>query len=309
MLEIKENVSLAPLTSFRIGGPAKKFVQVRSIEELKEAIELSKQAGIDFAILGGGSNMLVSDNGFSGLIIQMKINELEVEEEFLKVDAGVPLIKAINMAAQAGLSGVELLAGIPGTLGGAVRGNAGAYGRTISDVVEKVRVLNSESLEIEELSKEQCAFGYRESIFKANKNLVIVSALLKLITAEQEEVTNKTKETIAKRSANELAGEKSAGSYFTNPIVADEELRESFRKDKGVQPKDDKLPSGWVIEQLGLKGKKMGGAMISAQHANYIINTGEAKAEDVIMLASYVKQQVRDKMGVQLKEEVSYLGF
>lgn len=309
MLEIKENVSLAPLTSFRIGGPAKKFVQARSIEELKEAIQLSKQSGIDFAILGGGSNMLISDNGFDGLIIQIKINEIKVEGEFLNVDAGVPLIKAINTAAQAGLSGIELMAGIPGTLGGAVRGNAGAYGRVIADVIEKVRVLNCETLEIEEFSKEQCQFGYRESIFKANKNLVVVSALLKLNQANKEEVINKTKETIAKRSANELQGEKSAGSYFTNPIVANEELREDFRRQKGVEPKDDKLPSGWVIEQLGLKGKKMGGAMVSLQHANYIINTGDAKAEDVIMLASYIKQQVRDKMGVQLKEEVSYLGF
>lgn len=309
MIDIRENVPLASMTTFRIGGNARYYVEVLDIEQLKEALEFAKEKDLDFFVLGGGSNVLVSDSGYDGLIIKLKFGEIKIEENIIEAGSGTPLIKLVNFAASNGLSGIESLAGIPGTVGGAIRGNAGAFGTMIGDAIENVVVLDSENGELQQLKKEDCLFAYRESIFKKEKNLIVISGKFKLSKGDIEMVQSETKEIIAKRVANELGGEKSAGSFFANPIVSDRELVEKFEKEKGVKQKDDKLPAGWIIDQVGLRGKKIGGAMVSDKHANYIINTGDAKAEDVVMLASYVKQQVRDQLGVQLVEEISYLGF
>lgn len=309
MIEIKENVPLSPMTTFRIGGSAKYFVDVKDEKEIEEAVQFAKDKQINFCVIGGGSNILVNDKGFDGLVISLKLANISVEGKIINVDAGVALIKLVNFAAISGLSGLELLAGIPGTVGGAIRGNAGAFGGVIGNVVESVLAFDTVRQELISLTKEKCEFSYRNSFFKKNPQYIIVSARLELSYGDAVEIDEKVKATIAKRLANELSGEKSAGSYFMNPVISDEKLRNQFREEKGVEPKDEKLPSGWLIEKLDLKGKKIGGAMISEKHANYIINTGNATAEDVIMLESFVKQQVRDKLGVMLQAEVSYLGF
>lgn len=309
MIDIRENISLSPLTSFRIGGNAKYFVQVKTIEELNEALDFAKEKNLDFYVIGSGTNLLVSDNGFSGLIIQMKMNEISVHENLLEVEVGAPLIKAINFSAENGLSGIEPLAGIPGTIGGAVRGNAGAFGTEISSVTKSVKALDWENRSIVEFSFDECDFSYRSSVFKKNKNLIVISATLELKKGNIESVKEKTKETILRRANRGLHGVKSAGSYFMNPVVTDEKLLSEFEKDSGSLARNSTLPAGWIIENAGLLGKQIGGAQVSPAHANYVINAGEAKAEDVIMLVSFIKQQVRDKFGIQLREEVNYLGF
>ena len=309
MIDIKENVSLAPFTSFRIGGGANFYVEVATVEELKEALAFAKENGIDFYVLGGGTNLLVSDNGFDGVIIRMKMNGITVDGETLEAQAGAPLIKAINTAAQEGLSGIEKLAGIPGTVGGAVRGNAGAFGSEIKACVKTVTAFDVEKMELISVESEQCNFAYRTSIFKENKKLIVVSVTLGLQKGDASEIQKLTKDTIMMRASKGLHGVKSAGSYFMNPVVEDEKLCADFEKEKGVPARNKTLPAGWVIEQAGLLGKQIGGAAVSQVHANYIINAGDAKAKDVIMLVSYVKQQVRDQFGIQLKEEVNYLGF
>jgi len=309
MIDIRENVPLAPRTSFHIGGDARFYVEVNSLEELKEALYCAKEKNIDFCILGGGTNVLINDNGFAGIIIKIKISEISAEGTELKASAGAPLIKVINSAVDAGLSGLEVLAGIPGTLGGAIRGNAGAFGMEISERVESVLAFDFEKFETVTLGKEECNFEYRSSIFKQNENLIILSAQFKLAQGRQIEIQQKIKETIAKRSSNGLNIFKSAGSYFMNPVVEDEGLLKEFAKTSGTLSKNGKLPAGWLIDRVGLRGKKIGGAMVSEQHANYIINVGGATADDVMMLVSCVKQQVRDQLNIQLQEEVDYLGF
>lgn len=309
MINVQENVPLAPLNSFRVGGDARFYVEIKSIEELKEAVEFAKEKELNFYALGGGSNLLVSDNGFDGLIIRIKMNEIKVDGNIVTVDAGVPLIKAINTAATFGLSGLETLAGIPGTVGGAVRGNAGAYGSEICNMVKTVKAYDVEKGEEVFFEGPICDFSYRSSIFKKNKNLIVCSAVLELTAGKMEEIQEKTKETIVKRASMGLHGVKSAGSYFMNPTVTDEKMKEEFAKEKGVAARGDKLPAGWVIDQAGLRGKKIGGAAVSDLHANYIINADNATADEVMMLVSYVKQQVRDQFGIQLQEEVNYLGF
>ena len=300
---------MTPLTSFRIGGNAKYYVEVFSIEELKESLIFAKDKKIDFYILGGGTNLLIGDDGFSGLIIRMKMNEISVDGEAIEAQAGVPLIKAINMASQQGLSGLEKLAGIPGTIGGAVRGNAGAFSSEIKSCIKSVTAFDTEKKELISFENEQCNFAYRTSIFKKNKKLIVISTTLILQKGEISEIQKLTTDTIMTRSARGLNGVKSAGSYFMNPVVENEKLCSDFEKEKGVPVRNKTLPAGWVIEQAGLLGKQIGGAQVSEKHANYIINTGNATAQDVIMLVSYVKQQVRDQFGIQLNEEVNYLGF
>lgn len=309
MLNVQENISLAPMTSFRIGGNARFYVEVHSAEELKEALNFAKEKNINFVIFNGGTNVLISDKGFDGLVVKTKLSEISVSREVLQVDAGVPLIKAVNTSALTGLSGIEALAGIPGNVGGAIRGNAGAFGSEISEHISEIKAFDCEKFEEISFGKESAQFGYRTSIFKKNKNLVILSATFVLKKGDAKEIKHKINETILKRVSGALHGAKSPGSYFTNPIVKDEKLREEFAKNTGAPAKNETLPAGWLIDRAGLCGKKMGGAMISENHGNYIINTGDATAENVIMLASYVKQQVRDQFGVQLNEEVSYIGF
>lgn len=309
MLNIQENFSLAPITSFRIGGNASYFVDVRSVAELKEALLFAKEKNIDFYVLAGGTNILISDKGFDGIIIRMKMNEIKSNKTMITADAGVPLIKVVNIAANECLTGIESLAGVPGTFGGAVRGNAGAFGTEVGSRISYVTALDANTLEFKKFPKEICDFSYRSSHFKKHKNLIIVSATLELDLSEKESCQQKVKDVVMGRTHKGLQGVKSAGSFFMNPKVENSALLEEFKNDKGVAARNNVLPAGWVIERAGLRGKKIGGAAISEEHANYIVNTGDAKAEDVIMLVSYIKQQVRDQLGIQLQEEVNYLGF
>lgn len=309
MIEIQETVLLAPLTSFRIGGVAKYFAQVRSIEELKESLEFAKEKGIDFYVVGSGTNLLVSDNGFNGLIIQMKMNGISFENDLLEVESGVPLIKAINFSAENGLSGIESLAGIPGTVGGAVRGNAGAFGCEMKTAVKKVHAYDAEKEIMLEVPAVDCDFAYRSSLFKKNRNLIVTSVTLELEKGEIEKIKAKTMETILKRASRGLHGVKSAGSFFMNPMVENKSLLDEFEKENGSPARGGVVPAGWIIDRANLRGKKIGGAQVSPQHANYVINADDATAENVMMLVSLIKQQVRDQFGIQLQEEVNYLGF
>jgi UDP-N-acetylmuramate dehydrogenase len=310
MLNIQENVPLAPMTSFRIGGPAKFYVEVKSVEELKESLSYAKEKNLDYYVLAGGTNLLISDSGFVGLIIRIKFNEIKVNADGLvEASAGTPLIKVVNFSAENGFTGIESLAGVPGTFGGAVRGNAGAFGTEIGSHIFEVTALNVETLEIEKFKQASSDFSYRLSIFKKDKKLIVVSATLSLENAEVAQCKAKVMEIVMGRTKKGLQGAKSAGSYFMNPKIEDEKILKDFEQEKGVPARNGVVPAGWIIERAGLKGKTMGGAQVSENHTNYLINTGAGTAENVIMLVSYIKQQVRDQFGVQLVEEVNYLGF
>lgn len=309
MLKIEENVPLGPMTSFRIGGSAEFYCNIQDVKDLVEAVFWAENKGIPLTVLGGCSNVLVNDAGVSGLVVRMKMNKMRVEGSSIFADAGAPLIKVVNTAAENGLSGMEGLAGIPGSLGGAVRGNAGAFGMQTSDKLETVIFYDLRQKETKEIPKEECAFAYRSSSFKKDPSRIILGAKFVLKKSDAVKVQEKTADVVRQRAQRGLHGMRSAGSFFMNPIVEDEDLRREFSLDQGKEPKDERLPAGWFVDKAELRGKKIGGAMVSESHANYIINFQDATASDVAMLSSYVKQQVRDKFGVQLQEEVSYLGF
>ena len=310
---VQENVPLAPYTTYKLGGPARYFFIAKNNEEIKTAAAAAKDLDLPIFILGGGSNILVSDNGFSGLVIKMANRELSVEKNKIKAEAGALIGQVVSLAWKNSLTGLEWAAGIPGTAGGAVRGNAGAFGKSISDNIVSVQALKSSKnkTEIIVMTKEECQFTYRESIFKHDDNLVVLGVELELQAGEQAAIKQQMLDCVQRRSCGHPKYP-SAGCSFKNIFVTDE-IRKKIRK---INPageekiKGGKIGAGWFIDQAGLKGYKIGGVQVSDEHANFIVKVDEtARAEHALMLISYVKQQVRDKFGVQLQEEVQYVGF
>jgi len=309
MLKIKEKIPLKEYTTFKIGGLARYFFVAKSREDLKNAILWAKKKKLLFFILGGGSNILFSDKGFKGLIIKMQNSKCKIKNTKVVAEAGVLLQKLVLETAKKGLSGLENLAGIPGTLGGAIWGNAGAFGREIGDLVEEVKVLDvgSSKLEVKKLKKEDCKFGYRDSIFKKRKNWIILGATLKLKRGKRKEIEEKIKEILRLRKEKQPLEFPSAGSVFKNvPIEkVSKRIREKFRE----KIKDGLLPAGVLIEAAGLKGVQIGGAKISEKHANFIVNVGNTKASDVKELIEKIKKEVKKKFKIQLEEEIKLVGF
>jgi len=309
-LDIQKNIPLAPLTTFKIGGNAEAYVQVQSVTEIVEAIEYAKNHKMPALLLGGGSNILFSDTGFPGLVIHLKAEAIEISHQKLTASSGANLLHVILALEGVGLAGMERLSGIPGTLGGAVRGNAGAFGSEISDFLKNVTAVNLRTGIVKSFTKDECHFAYRESFFKKEKDWAIVTAEFFLTTtAPTEHLATIRKETMAARESKHPQNAHCAGSFFMNPLVHKEELLEEFMKDTGYPARGNKLPAGWLIDHVGLRGKKIGGAQVSPHHPNYIINTGNATASDVVMLASLIKTRVRDELGVRLQEEVQMVGF
>jgi UDP-N-acetylmuramate dehydrogenase len=304
MFQIKEGVPLKGYTTFKIGGSARYFLVAKNKEDLKNAILWAKKKKLPFFILGGGSNVLFSDKGFNGLVIKMQNTQYGIRNTNVIAGAGVPLQKLVLEAVKKGLSGLENLAGIPGTLGGAIWGNAGAFEREIGDLVEEVKVLDvgGSKLEVKKLKKEDCKFGYRNSIFKRRKNWIILEATLKLEKGNKKEIEEKIKEILKLRKEKQPLELPSAGSVFKNvPIKkVPKKIQEKFNE----KIKNGFLPAGVLIEAAGLKGFQIGGAKISEKHANFIVNTGEAKARDVLKLIELIKKRVKKKFKIELKEEI-----
>jgi len=314
MLDIQKNVPLARYTTFKIGGPAKEFVAVRSEDDLVEALQYAKENKLRYYILGGGSNVFFDDKGFDGLVIRTESNgEINLlEGNQVECWTGENLSDLVNFAKNNSLSGIEDLSGIPGQFGGAVRGNAGAFEVEIKDVVMSVKVLDisGEKPESKVFSREECKFAYRTSIFKKNPGVIILSAIVQLKDGEKAEIERKMKEINRKRIEKQPTGWYGcAGSFFENPTVEDPGLIEKFERDIGGKSIGGKIPAGWLITEAGFRGRKLGGIEVSEKHANFVINTGSGSAEDLIMLVSLIKQKVRSQLGVQLKEEVNYVCY
>jgi len=288
--KFKNNVPLKNYTTFRIGGPAKYFFIAKTKEDLIKAILAVKKINLPFFILGGGSNLLVSDNGFEGLVIKNEARNFKIENRKIIAESGAIFDRVIEAAVKAGLSGIEKGSGIPGTLGGAVYGNAGWPKRkwAIGDLVEKVEILWPNG-KIEKVGKRWLSFNYRNSRFKKIKinKPIILEVVLKLKKDKKANLTKKRSE-ILKTRIKKIPSGFSAGSIFKNP-------REK--------------PAGYLIEKCGLKGKRIGKAQISEKHANFIINLGKGKAKEVRKLINLIKQKVKNKFGIILEEEIQFLGF
>ncbi|MCR4279891.1 MAG: UDP-N-acetylmuramate dehydrogenase [Candidatus Komeilibacteria bacterium] len=308
-LNIEENYPLRNVSNFHIGGPAKYYVQIDNDEQLASVLQWANEQRLPLMILGGGTNVLISDKGFDGLVIHLQYQLVSIEGTEVLCSADINLMELVNMTVDKGLTGIEFAAGIPGSVGGGVVGNAGAYGGQLSDVVVSAEVMDRTG-EVHILSNQQLNFTYRHSLLK-EKSWLLLRVTLKLEQGDREEAMAKVARYNADRWSKQPT-EPSAGCTFKNIIITDEIIK-LLQKHEWEIPeqyfKYNKIPVAWIIDRLGLKGKRIGDAELSSLHGNFIINKGQAKAEDVVTLISLIKQEVRDQLGIQLEEEVRYLGF
>lgn len=305
-MRIQENIPLAPFTTFGIGGPASYFIDVANEHDVREALAFAREKSLPHIVLAGGSNVLVPDDGLRSVVLHIVEGSYALQDGVLTADFGCNLLTLIRACGTRGFGGWEKLSGIPGTVGGAIRGNAGAFGPEIKDFVLSVRALNAKSGETRDFENSVCDFSYRHSFFKDNPDWIITSVTLKLNAVEPAESTRLSDDTIAERERRHLQNVRAAGSFFMNPS-APAHIVEMFETEKGLKSRENRVPAGWLIEKAGMKGATVGGAIASLQHPNYIVNQGTATAHDVRNLAQMIKLEVFNQFGVELKEEAALL--
>lgn len=280
---IKEGESLSKYTTFKIGGPARVLIEAKSDEEVLKLVRLFDEMKEDYLIIGNGSNLLITDAGIERPVIVLDKNFLNIttiDEVTLYAEAGASLKSLANKALDLGLGGLEAISGIPGTVGGAVYMNAGAYGSEIKDVVTKIRYIKNDS--IAELDASEANFAHRRSIFQ-DKGYIILGAYFKLVKKDKKDIEEEQRDYTQRRKDKQPLEYPSAGSVFKRP--------EGYYASK-------------LIEDAGLKGIAVGGAMVSKKHSGFIINTGSASFDDVVTLIEKVKAIVLEKFAVSLEEEI-----
>ena len=306
---VKEQESLVGYTSFRLGGPAKWMVEVETVEELQSVLSLAKQEGIRFVVLGGGTNMLVSDKGFDGVVIRLLMREYHIKENYVWAQAGLPTVAVARAAGEAGLSGLEWAVTLPGTIGGAVRGNAGCFGSEMKDTLVSATLLRDG--ETVEVKNEDLAFGYRDSLLK-HTNDILLDATFKLTQGDHAKIQETMQTYLQKRRETQPASGGSAGCMFKNYAMRSDEEQErlSALLDLPQSMVEKRMIStGWLIDHLGLKGLRIGDAQVSEQHGNFLWNAGKATAEDMRALIFFIKTKAREAYGIELEEEVQMIGF
>lgn len=286
-MKIQENISLAEHTTFKIGGKARYFVVAEKEQDIIEAIKFSEEKNVPFFILGEGSNVLAQDKGYEGIIVKNQNSELKINDLEITAGSGAMLKDLIDFSAESSLTGLEWAAGVPGTIGGAVYGNAQAFEGRMEQNVKEVNVFNVGTERMEKIAKQECQFSEKYSIFKKNKNLIILSAILRFKEGSKEKIKKTIKEHLELREQKHPLNLPSAGSVFVNKVGG--------------------KPSSYLIEKAGLMGKRVGNVQVSEKHAGFIVNLGGAKSEDVLELIKIIKKQVKDKFNVSLKEEIQII--
>lgn len=283
--KIFTNEPMSKHTSFKIGGPAEIFVKINNVEELKLIIKISKQAEVPITVVGNGSNLLVSDDGIRGIVLKIEFDKIEIEESGkLKVGSGVKLAFLAQRCLKEKLEGFEFASGIPGTIGGAIRMNAGAHGSEMKDIVKKITCMTRDG-KIQVISNEEAKFEYRNSIFSQN-DYIILEAEIQLRKGNPEEIRSKMDEYATYRKEKQPIEYPSAGSTFK---------------------RGNDFITAKLIDECGLKGYQIGGAQVSEKHAGFIINKGNATAEDVKQLMKYVEEQVYNKFGKKIEAEIEII--
>ncbi|MDE3838429.1 UDP-N-acetylenolpyruvoylglucosamine reductase [Bacillus methanolicus] len=286
--KVKENEPLANHTTIKIGGPADLFIEPSSIDNLKKTIDLIREYNVKWTAIGRGSNLLVSDKGIEGAVIKLGpgLDGLEVKDTVVKVGGGHSLVSLATMISRKGLSGLEFAAGIPGSVGGAVYMNAGAHGSDISNILVKAHILFEDGT-MEWLTNDEMEFSYRTSVLQKKRPGIVAEAVFQLEEGEKEAILSKLQKNKDYRKETQPWNFPCAGSIFRNP-----------------------LPhyAGKLIESAGLKGHSIGGAMISEMHGNFIVNTGNAKAQDVLSLIEHIKETIYNLYQIKMETEVEIIG-
>ena len=304
-LTVSADTPLSRYTRFGIGGPADLYAETGNAEAFIAALAAARASGFDTMVIGGGTNLIVSDRGFRGIVLRYRADRLMAANGRVHADAGAVLQDLVDFSISHALKGLETLAGIPGSVGAAVYGNAGAYGHSISERVVSVRFFDGAAVRV--FSNEECEFHYRESVFKRHKEWIIFSTELRLDAADGV-VLRETADGILKvRNEKFPVTMKCAGSIFKNLL-----LRE-LPPDVAAQVppstvREGKIPAAWFLEQVGAKGMQRGDIHVAAYHANLLYNAGDGTAADLVGLIRELKDRVRARFGLELEEEVQYVG-
>lgn len=310
---IELNRSLKNMVTTRVGGAASFFLKIKNENKLKEAIEWANKNKIDWIVLGEGSNLIPNDKGFNGLIIKNEIIDFKIKGNKVFVGSGNNLLKFILKLNKFGLTGMEKMAGIPGTVGGGLRGSVGAYGQEIKDTVIRIKFYDVSVLipQIRWFSKEQCRFDYRESIFKRHKNWIILGAEFEFKKKDSKKLLKTSKDIIKIREQKYPPDLLCPGSFFKNivirkikPVSLRKKLLEKIPENKTIY---GKIPAGYLLDVVGARGMRRGNIKIADYHGNLIYNIGDGKSSDILALSKILKKKVRNKFGINLEEEIQYL--
>lgn len=315
IIMFEEKIPLSKYSNYKIGGLARYFFEARSVEEIIRAVEKAQRMKIRVFVLGGGTNILFSDKGFNGLILKPNIQFIKREGNLLRVGAGVLITQLLNNLITNNLTGLEWAAGLPGTLGGAIRGNAGSFGGEMKDIIKEVVSLDisKPGREIIKRNNQDCDFGYRSSVFKANKGReIIIEATLIFKKGEKKLIQEIAEKNINYRKAHQPLEYPNIGSIFKNvpltQIDADISVNQRTHQRLSAFPiKKDPfpvIPAAHLISEAGLKGISYGGAMISSKHPNFIVNVLGATAKDIKNLIQLAKKEVKKKFNIELEEEI-----
>jgi UDP-N-acetylmuramate dehydrogenase len=303
-LQVKPDISLSEYTRFGVGGTARLLADANTEGALASSVKIFRESGQPFAVIGGGTNLIASDDGFPGAVLRYTAREIAVDGTTVCVQAGALLQDLVDASIDRGLRGLETMTRIPGWVGGAIYGNAGAYGHSIHERVESVRFFDGAAFR--EIRNAECRFAYRESVFKKNKNWIVLSATLRLEPADPVELRRTAEEIRVIRDAKYPPTMRCAGSIFKNLLLAD--LPASVKKqipDHVIR--EGKVPSAYFLELAGAKGMVNGGIRVADYHANLIYNEGHGTAAQVRELIAELKRRVQQQCGVELEEEVQYL--
>jgi len=304
-LTVSSNTPLARHTRFGIGGPADLYAETCSAEAFIAALTAARASGIPTMVIGGGTNLIVSDSGFRGIVLRYRAYSLHAANNRVMADSGAVLQDLVDFTVARGLKGLETLAGIPGSVGAAVYGNAGAYGHSISERVVSVRFYDGAAVRV--FANEECRFEYRESIFKQHKDWIIFSAQLLLEPADAEILTKISGDIVTVRNQKFPVTMKCAGSIFKNLLLNSLPLAVAAQVPASAV-REGKVPAAWFLEQVGAKGMVRGDIHVAAYHANLIYNAGAGTARELCALIQELKARVRERFGMELEEEVQYVG-
>jgi UDP-N-acetylmuramate dehydrogenase len=297
---------LAAHTRFGIGGPADFYAETARVDSFLEALNIARGGGLECAVIGSGTNLVVSDEGFRGVVLRFTGDKIEIRRQGLMAEAGAELQSVVEAANGHDRAGLETLAGIPGSVGGAIYGNAGAYGRAISEVASEVYFFDGAM--VRALDHAGCQFAYRESIFKRRKDWVILTVEVSLEPGDPEDLRRRSEEILAVRQKKYPPEMRCAGSIFKNLLwrALPPDVREQVPAEL---VREGKVPAAWFLDQAGCKGLTQGDMQVPDYHANLIYNAGAGTARDLCALIAELKGRVRERFGLELEEEVQYLGF
>jgi len=304
--QVLQDVPLSGYTRFGIGGPASLLLDTSTETAFVEALRVMSETPDARVVIGGGTNLVVADAGFDGVVLRYTGDKIERDGITMHAQAGAILQSVVDASIAHGLKGMQTMTGIPGYLGGAVYGNAGAYGRSIHEMAELVRFTVNGALK--EFDNAGCEFHYRDSIFKAHKDWIILSATLRLTEGDTQELAQQAAEIRAIRDAKYPPSMKCAGSIFKNLITA--ELPPHVQSlIPPRQVREGRVASAWFLEQTNVKGLRKGDIQVASYHANLIYNDGLGSAADLVWVINELKRRVQDQFGFQIEEEVQYVGF